>query len=65
MPIDTDETGQKKLTELQQHREKHPTDFNDWELDFITNTRGAVYAWLTNKQKMSVGRIYDKVILGK
>ena len=60
MAIDIDETGAKKLGELLKNLDIF--DWSDWELKFLEDNRTRMYAGMTDRQKSTVGRLYDRLL---
>jgi len=58
--IDTDATGQKKLEEL--HKATDSGEWTEFEEGFLLSMVARTYAALSDKQKMMVGRLYDKLV---
>ncbi len=58
--IDTDETGQNKLTEIL-GRMNEPDLWTDWEHKFLHNVKGNAYAQLSNRAKTVVGDLHQKM----
>lgn len=57
--IDTDETGQRKWTDITRAVNSGP--WNEWEQGFIYSMLRTPYRNLSDKQKALVGRLFDKL----
>lgn len=60
--IDTNETGQKKLTELAEAADQF--EWSDYELKFIEDNADAAYPTMSSRQKAMVGQLHDKLMRG-
>ncbi len=61
--IDTDEVGQKKLSELVKYMYDRSVDYSEWEIEFLQRIGSAPYKWLSPKQKAAIGRVYDARVM--